>query len=205
MTRSRWRAALLGLALVAGAGCLGRSPAPRLYTLDAVNGTVAAPAPRELALVVGPVRLPHYLDCPQIVTREGANEVVVDEFHRWAGGLGANVLRVLATNLGERLQTRRVVTAPQPAPFPIDYQVFVDFDELVAGGGQLALRARWVIRDGADETRAIGTSSLTEPVAGRAVADVIQAHERALGGLADALAASLAELSAPEPADATGH
>jgi len=202
MMKSRRCATLLALALLAGTGCLGRSPAPRLYTLAAVGGTIAEPAPGELALLVGPVRLPDYLDRPQIVTREGPNEVVADEFHRWAGGLEANVLRALAANLGERLQTRRVVTAPDPPPFAIDYQVFVDFDELVAGDDELALRARWVIRDGAEETRAIGSSSLTEPVAG-GVAGLIAAHERALGGLADALSASLAELSAqPAPAAA---
>jgi len=207
MKRSHWRSAcgvaLLGLVLASGTGCLGRSPAPRLYTLAAVNGASANTAARELALLVGPVRVPQYLDRPQIVTREGANEVVPDEYRRWAGGLEANVLRVLAANLTERLQTRRVVEAPRPAPFPIDYQVLVDFDELVAdASGQLALRARWVIRDGNGETRAIGSSSLTQPVAGRSAAEGIHAHELALGGLADALATSLAELSAREPVEA---
>jgi len=200
--RSGRGVALLLLTLIAGTGCLGRSPAPRLYTLRAVQGAVVGGAEPDVALSVGPVSLPHYLAIPQIVTRQGANEVVIDEFRRWAGGLEANVLRVLAENLGQRLETRRVVAAPAAAPFPIDYQLVVDFDELVGGaGGELLLAARWVIRNGAGVALSVESSSLTEPLGDRGVDALIAAHERALGQLADTVAARIVELSQRDATD----
>ena len=135
-------------------GCLGRSPSTQHYSLQPVQGhTVEGTS--HLALSVGPARLPRYLDRPQMVTREG-NEVGIDEFNRWAGGLEANVLRALSANLAARLQTERVVTAPMEAPFPIDYQVLVDVDELVAvDGAELMLRARWVVKDSESTSLAV--------------------------------------------------
>lgn len=187
---------LLAAFVLGGAGCLGRSPVTRSYTLEPVAGSAVRSTTERLAILVGPAKLPRYLDRPQIVTRDGANEVVIDEFNRWAGGLEANLLRALAANLAQRLQTQRVVAQPAETAFPIDYQVVVDFEELVATrGSDLVLRARWVIRDHAGDAVAVETSNLTLTLAGRTIPQTIEAHQKALGGLADAIAARIADLS----------
>jgi uncharacterized lipoprotein YmbA len=64
-------ATTLGICLVALGGCASTPPA-RCYVLSALPGRETAPpvaaVERELAIWIGPVTLPKYLDGPQIVT-----------------------------------------------------------------------------------------------------------------------------------------
>ena len=180
-------------------GCLGRSPSTQHYSLQPVPGRSIG-STTNLALSVGPARLPRYLDRPQMVTREG-NEVGIDEFNRWAGGFEANVLRALSANLAARLQTERIVTAPMEAPFPIDYQILIDFDELVAvDGRELMLRVRWVVKDSESASLAVELLALDLPIGRASVAGRVQAHQEAMGQLADAIAARIATLASEAPA-----
>ena len=140
---------LAGLAL----GCLGRSPQIRFYTMSGAPGQSTAEANPDLAIGVGPVRVPRYLERPQLVTRGEGSQLDVDDFSRWAGGFGSNLLRALGDDLGTRLGTQRVVVYPADAPFPLDYRVVLDVQEFEGRPGhELVLRVRWVIRESAGDT-----------------------------------------------------
>ena len=84
------------LMLVAlSAGCLGRSPAADHFVLGS-NGLLSLDrrAP-DLAVLIGPVRLPAYLDRPQMARLHSGGEVELDEYARWLGGFETNFLRAV--------------------------------------------------------------------------------------------------------------
>ena len=180
-----------GLAL----GCLGRSPKVNLYTMNAVSDSLATGAPDGLAIGVGPIRVPRYLDRPEWVTRSGGStsRLEIDAVRRWAGGFSANVLSALGENLGARLGTQQVVVYPAQNPFELDYRVGVDFQAFEAiGGDALVLRANWVVRAGSGEGGPwSGHFATRRAIAGGGPEDLVAVHDEALGLLADAIASRI--------------
>lgn len=144
--------ALIVIALLspALAGC-GSSPT-RLYVLsaDTTNSDPAATA--GIAIGVGPVSLPRYLDRPQIVTGTASNSLNQADLDQWGGDLTDNITRVLATNLANLLGTDRVWLYPWDNANPIEYQVtanVVKFDQ--GADGSTVLDVFWTLvnpRDG---------------------------------------------------------
>ena len=67
----------LGLSLLLISGCVSKSASNRFYTLNAIpKGETKAnvsEGQRCIAIGIGPVELPAYLDRPQIVVRTSAN------------------------------------------------------------------------------------------------------------------------------------
>jgi len=194
-------------ALLLALGCLGTTPPAHFYTIAAGPAPPASSEPTadDLAVLVGPVTLPRYLDRPQIVTRERGSEarVHVDELHRWAGGLGAEVGRVLAFDLARRLGSNRVAVHPATPAFGVDYRVAVDVLELDGRlDGDLVLRARFTVEPGGrptagrEERGAVESVHFTERVDPQTYEGLSRAHGRALSSLAEAIAARLAALPA---------
>ena len=187
-----------GLAL----SCLGRSPAVSFYTMNSVSDRPTAEASDGLAIGVGPIRVPRYLDRPEWVTRPGGStsRLEVDDYRRWAGGFSSNVLSVLGENLGAKLGTQRVVVYPAQTPFPLDYRVAVDFHAFEGIGGEaLELRANWVIRAGsAGGGPWSGQSTIRRAIGGGGSDALVAAHNEALALLADAIASRIESLPMSE-------
>lgn len=163
-------AAAFVLLSVAVGGC-ATSPPSQFYLMTPLP---EAEAPREAALGqggpvlgIGPVKLPAYLDRPEVVTRASPNALTVAEFNRWAEPLADNFTRVLAMNLGVLADTERVSIYPWPRSVPVDYQVAVDVDRFdAAANNQVVLIARWRVLAG-EEGRPVRSSRtvVSEPVA----------------------------------------
>jgi uncharacterized lipoprotein YmbA len=152
LTRS---AGLLGAVLLGLTSC--SSPPTRFYVLSHLPSSAqpSTAAEQGLAIGVGPVQLPDYLDRPQIVTRSSDNELKLANFAQWAESLQDNFAQVLADNLAILLPTRQVPVFPWSRTTPIDYQVKVKvirFDR--TAGGESVLNARWSIISG-DGSRAL--------------------------------------------------
>jgi len=118
------------------------------YTLDSTlpaTEKTRAPLPdRDLAVGIGPVRFPRFLDRPQIVARTADNQLRVGEFHRWGGSLEDDFLRVLGENLGQLLGTSRILVEPAEAHFLLDFQVVADMLKFESTpGGDSVLKVRW--------------------------------------------------------------
>ncbi len=196
-----WRRTATALAVaILALGCLGRSPGVRQYTLGSVPGGASAGSAEfragsaEFGVALGPVTFPPYLQRPQLVTRNASSELFVDARNRWAGGFEANVLRALADDLSARLGTPWVVVAPEDAPLPPAYRIAVDFLRFEGQpGAELVLRARWVIREQEGDRVWSGGGAIRRPLADEGTESLVAAHEAALGELADAIAAPLAE------------
>jgi uncharacterized protein len=109
-------------------GC-ARTPPVSYYQLSATDtGQTAAGASAigEAVIGVGPVRLPEFLDRPQIIIRMGSNRVQLVEGHRWAEPLAENIPRVLRENLAARLGTERIQYFPWNQTAAVDLQIPVE-------------------------------------------------------------------------------
>ena len=187
---------ILSLALVSG--CLGTSPTPRFYALQPIQAE-RAPA-SDLAVAVGPLHLPRYLQNPQIVTRRGDSEVGYEQAHRWAGSLESQILRVVGENLSNLLGTERVIVYPLAGAFPVTYRVRLDVERFDGQMGvEVDLRVRWVVVDVAsNDALAVEFTSLRFPLDSKRVADLVDAESRALGALSREIAARIRELASGE-------
>ncbi|MBY0398765.1 ABC-type transport auxiliary lipoprotein family protein [Myxococcota bacterium] len=205
--RTRKRSALVVLAALAASittGCLGRSPEVHHYMLGTLAGA-DAPAPLEpglpeVSILVGPVRLPAYLDRSELARLSPSGEVELDAQHRWLGSFESNCLRAISLGLARRLGSTRVVTHPSKAPFPIEYSVRLHIDDLVVeSGGAMRVRIRWALIGPAGR----GTGPLEGPPArlfsfeqrrdgvGASPQDRVRAHEAVLDELAGRIASEI--------------
>jgi uncharacterized protein len=144
-------AALLLLPLELG-GCAAEKPT-RLYVLSALAETPRTASPQELALGVGPITLPKYVDRPQIVARINGNSLAQADFDQWGGDLNDDITRVLAANLSNLLETDRVSLYPWTDRARIDYQLTMDVTRFEQDtDGSAVLSAFWSIVDPNDGT-----------------------------------------------------
>ena len=120
-------------ALVAGLSACGGS-AQKYYQLGA-DGT-APTGTSGLAVGVGPVSLPGYVDRAELVFQSGPNEFQVPADAHWTGGLKENVSRVLAADLGRRLHSGNVLAFPWNPSAKLRYQVAVDVSQFHAISGE---------------------------------------------------------------------
>lgn len=185
--------------LVALAGC-GQRPPPALYIL---SPTLAPEAPAGGAGMADPVvavlrvRIPHYLDRPEIVSRTGANALVIDEDARWAEPLDESVPRVLAESLSRRLPGMRVLVPQEARGRTVRYEYLVGLDAFESdGAGNAVLRGRWHLRD-LYRGRVVSEGRLDErrpgasPDAAEVVAALNQTLDAASRDMAEAMAAIL--------------
>jgi uncharacterized lipoprotein YmbA len=179
-------------------GCLGSSPPSRFYLLSPLPAQEApSTAASGLALGVGPVALPEYLNRTQIVTRQGENQLQLGEFDRWAEPLGKSFSRVLVLNLSTLLSTDHIALHPWNRSTPIDYQVIVDVARFEAGGGGTAsLLVRWSIVDAAERrTLLMRKSTFSEPIDSDGYEATVASMSRAVAALSREIAEALRDIS----------
>jgi uncharacterized lipoprotein YmbA len=146
--------ALLSLPLAPGCTLFSPRPEPsKFYVLTALaasQSTIpAAPAPSRLAIGLGPVNMPDYLEHLEVVTRVASNRIELSSTDRWAEPLDESFRRVLARNLAMLLGTDQVVLFPWYASARLDYKIELTVDRFERdGAGGTLLAAQWVIRDG---------------------------------------------------------
>jgi len=188
MRRRRGRWALLAVAL-AGCGFLSPKADPtRFYVLTAVADAPAPP--RGLAVGLGPIVLPSYLQRPELALRVGPNEVRFREFDRWAGSLPAQVGSVLGENLRRVLGADRVVLFPWYSGTKLDLVVELQVFRFEPDHDGLAhLLGHWRLRDAAHATDLTAADvDLSEPVASRDPDGEVAALSRLLAQLARQIA-----------------
>ncbi|MFP6656481.1 MAG: PqiC family protein [Myxococcota bacterium] len=186
------------LVLLTAAGCLGRSPEARHFILGA--SALSPPVEQKLnvAVLVGPIRLPAYLQRSQIATLKMDGEIELHEFDRWLGGFEENFARAMTLGLARELGSDRVVTAPSRAPFDFDYQVRLHVDDMIFESvGTLRLRIRWALMP---KSQGVPPSFFVMderfPVEGDEIGDLVRAHEKALMVLVRRIANKVVQLEA---------
>lgn len=140
-------AALLGPLLV-GCVSLRRTEPARFFVLraEAPAGPENVSKPPSGLVGLMPVRLPGHLNRPQLVTENGPNELIIDEFARWAEPLEPGLTRVLAENLAALLPDRQVMRSPFPAGADLRCRIEVEVESFAPQkNGEVRLDGRWML------------------------------------------------------------
>ncbi len=184
--------ALMALVVLGAGGCLSLSPPPRAYLLSAVSPSPAARPLAGVAVGVGPVSIPAYLDGSSIVTRSGDGEVTLAGEHRWAEPLRDGIAQTLAENLAATLPSDAVPVFPWRTPWTVQYRVTVDilrFDGTL--GGLSVLDARWRLLDGTGKPLVLRAVHLQETATDTTYSALVSAHSRLLARLSQDIAAGI--------------
>jgi len=183
------------------AGCAGVADSTRYYVLSSTSAgpsgsqrIPASSAAAGVAVGVGPVVIPGYLNRAQIVTRTGGDEVEISMYHRWAEPLDNGIAQVLANELATQIGSERIAVFPWRGGIArvLDYQVAVIILRFEGSlGGQVTLDARWRVvgRDG--QELALKRSTLIEPVTGSGYQPLVMGMNRLVGTLAREIAAEI--------------
>jgi uncharacterized protein len=182
---------LLFLTVICFSGCSTRSHPTDFYLLS--PHPLPQLAAQDELLGVLPVRVPDYLDRPQIVTRTGENTLDLNEFHRWAEPLRGNITSILIKNLSHLLQTDRIINASRHHGLPVRFQVGVDvlrFDGEL--GGEVILSGRWgIFSDDRKEALIVKSFLLREQTNSDTYADYVAALSRTIAELSRVIAEEL--------------
>ncbi len=154
MKSSRAVALLSGLLWASGCTAV---PPPTLYVLEAsvpapvakldVARAGATGASRRLAVALGPVTVPEYLDRTDIVRRATDNRLEFSADERWAEPLRAGLQRLLIATLASRLGPGYWVTGGSGRAGAVDIEVPVDIEAFEEdASGQAVLTATWEVR-----------------------------------------------------------
>jgi len=168
------------------AGC-ATTPPPTYFQLEEPANVQLSGVERGIAVGVGPLNLPAYLDRPHIVTRATEHRLELSEFNRWAEPLKDSMLRVIAVNLSNQLETTRVFALPRRRPVvPIEFKVEINvarFDGTL--GGEVMLVARWILLGKEDQLISTKVSIIREQSGGGDYDALIKAQNRTLHKLSN--------------------
>ncbi len=189
--------ALCGLAFASGCSFLSPRPDPtRFYILTATATPPAAAAVHPLALGLGPVTLPDYLENPEVVTRVSSNRIELDPASRWAEPFSRNFRAVLARDLETLLGNARVTPYPWYSSTHLDFAVEVNVERFERdSSGVTRLVADWTIRDGrTNRILLVRHSAFSAPAAGPSVDSAVAALSRELNDLSRQIADAVTAL-----------
>lgn len=170
-----------------------QSPPSRFYTLSAVATPIEVQS--DVSIAVGPVSVPDVVDRPQFVLSRGANQIELDEFHRWAAPLEDNVSLVVAENLVALLGAKRVLSFPSSVTTAVDFRVAIEVQRFeTARGYHVLFDAVWMVtrvKDGRTET---GRTTQREDGLGDDHETLAGAHSRAIGVMSQDIAERIRSL-----------
>ncbi|MFH1440723.1 MAG: PqiC family protein [Candidatus Omnitrophota bacterium] len=188
-------------------GCLSvsNSPASRFYTLSG-TGTLQSIDDKKfdiasgLIIGVGPVKIPEYLNRPQIVTQDKNKMLKFAEFDRWGESLDSSICRLINEGLTVMLPSAAIRLFPWNLDIPVDYQVIVDIVQLECElDKDLYLVAQWSVIDLSDrKMMLIKRSEFRQPISPRNYSGLAKTLSVACASLSEEIAQALSALP-PRP------
>ena len=147
-----------------GVGCVGlllggcislpnspMSPTPRFYMLSAINDTQVSKKINikpGLIIGVGPVKIPEFLDRPQMVTKDKQGILKFDEFNRWGESLDLGVARLIREDLTVMVPGAKLTLYPWNPSIAVKYQVVVEVVQLDSElDRDMSFVVQWVVID----------------------------------------------------------
>ena len=166
--------------------CIGTSRPARFYNLQAENIGAYSNAAVRADIGVREVKIPDYLDKPQIATlKSGGVEVDISELNRWSESLSTMIQRVVADDLGYNLP-KAVVKPRVSAREDFKYLLQIEI-------GQLDGSWNKTIADASGKLLVQQKSSLSVPL-GDGYDDLVRAESRLLAELSAQIAPAFARL-----------
>lgn len=203
---------ILALLFVGFVACvpLKRTPEARFFVLVSTATAPTHPAPGAPAGIVGlvPLRVPGYLERPQMVTWLGPGELRVSEFSRWAEPLAGGIQRVIAEDLATLLPSHRVLVRPWPGSTAFLCRVSIEVTEFgLRKNGKARLVGRYTLLPARGETplhaEAFDLERVVDGDKRVASEAMVGTLSQLLGDLSGRVARTVRELSsapvAPEP------
>jgi uncharacterized lipoprotein YmbA len=138
------------------------------------------------------IKLPAYLDRPQIVSRVGDNELVLSSLHQWGEPLSQSIARVLAEQLDADLVDVHVRSYPWSHKQSIAAQIELQIKQFeIVDNQACVLDVTWLIWPKDNTTAITHHTKITVPVNSQQYSVLVQAHSQALVQLSKQIASSL--------------
>jgi uncharacterized protein len=155
----------------------------------------ASPNVASLAIGLGPVQLPEYLDRPELVIRTSPNGLQLSETNRWAEPLTDDFRHILASDLANLLGTTNIVQYPWYSGTGLDYIVHVEVQRFEAGTNETAqLIAHWDLTTPQhDQVVAGRTAQISYPLSSLAGDTIAAALSKAEAELAAQIASTISQ------------
>lgn len=193
-----WKSIGLILVFMVLGGCGATTQPSKFYLLNSLSSSEKAVSnvSAGMAIGIGPIHIPEYVDRPQIVTRISENELKLAEFHKWAEPLKDNIPQVLADNLSVLMRTDQVNIYPWKRSTPIDYQVTIDISRFdTSSDAEAHLVARWqVFGHDTRKVLALKKSHLKAPLQSSDYHSIVSALNQTLADLSRAIATSIGQV-----------
>lgn len=181
-------------------GCFRASKSDQFYMLQALDASgPVAPAADGPLVGLGPIKVPAYLDRPQMVTALSGQEYRLADEQRWAERLDVNIARVSAQNLSSLIPTDRVLLQPWPREPKPDVQVAINIQALhVDPLGQVVMDAGWSLRYGKDFAQSLNRRfACRQPASSSDYALMVAVESQCLSRLNRDIAAAIRDLVRP--------
>jgi len=142
------------------------------------------------------VKIPEYLDRPQIATKSTPNSIQFAEFDKWAESLEKNLTSVLADNLSVMVPSDRVCVYPWQKCMMVRYQVTLDIVHFeTMPDGKILLDARWnILGNDGEKLLAMKRSRLILPVKSEGFEGIASAESHAVEALSREIALAINSL-----------
>ena len=101
----------------------GQSNPSYFYMLESTSSPVTNKNLSEQSIGVGPIKIPGYIDRPQIVTKTTTAEIQLADFDRWAEPMGSMITRTLASNITALTGSNFIHTHPWSPNASFNYQI----------------------------------------------------------------------------------
>ena len=138
------------------AGCISSSTPPtRFYVLSELDPDASLNFENErqgpISIEIASLRLPQYLERPQLVTRSSGNRLELAEYHQWGGNLRKDMIRILAKNLSRLLATPHFAISPNRPPTPPDFRIDLEVMRFERDAdNRVKLSVQWRLSRGED-------------------------------------------------------
>ena len=198
----------LGLAALCFAvsftGCISipTSPTPRYYALTPMNENKAVVADsmsarlNAMIIGIGPVKIPEYLNRPQIVTMNNEKMLQFAQFDRWGESLDLGLARLIREDLTSILPGTKLTLYPWNPLVTVKYQVAVEIIQLDSDlAKDMHFVVQWTVIDVQNsKTVIIKRSEFRLPIVSHNYSGLAQTLSTACSSLSDQIAQALASL-----------
>lgn len=210
LRNGKWKLAA-AIIILASAGCSvipeAQVDLTRYYVLTGSDLAAGQLQEHEGALRLGlkTVQVPAYLDKGTVVVRAGTNELIYNDFARWAEPLGESIGNVVRERLQSSPGVDRVLGYPFPFDQARDYDVSIHVlrCEGVREGSRHLVRfsVMLIISTTGDEAKIITRRVFTAPDRewdGHDYGELVEALSDAVGSLSDEVVAALPKQPQPQ-------
>jgi uncharacterized lipoprotein YmbA len=168
---------------------------------DTAAPTTAQGASGGFTIGLGPIKLPPYLDRPEIVTRMAPNRLELSKEDRWGESIQNGFTRTMERDLAAQAGGT-VILFPWYNTVHIDMQVQIDVDRFETDGqGNAQLSAKWTILDSTGKNILYTVeTSVAQPSKPGDVTDAAAALSRTIGDLSAQIANMMHQLRAQQGA-----